>query len=243
MENLAKKRHDQPSKYLFQNVTAKIAAAQRVALLGTSGQGKSTLLRIFGLLDTPDEGDMLLHNSPLAEWKAHEWRQKAAYVAQQSVMLPGTVEENLQTVSRLNGKPFDRELAKRCMASVGLSELSWSKNAADLSGGEKQRTALVRSLLLRPQLLLLDEVTASLDPASKHLVEQCLLEWNRQEGTAYVWVTHDLEQAREISETTWFMDEGTLAEQASTAAFFREPASETGRRFIQNMQFERGATP
>ncbi|SEF84258.1 ATP-binding cassette domain-containing protein [Paenibacillus sp. UNC499MF] len=232
LHGLSKKRHDRPSDYLFRNISAEVGEGERIAVIGTSGQGKTTLLRILARLDCPDEGELRLHGKSADEWKPQEWRKKICYVAQQPVMLPGSVEENLQTVSRLHGTTFERELAKRYMAALGLDELDWSKQGGDLSGGEKQRTALVRAMLLQPEVMLLDEVTASLDPGSKRAAERLLTDWSRSAGTSLVWITHDLEQAAQISDAVWFMDEGRLMESAQTGEFFREPSTEQARRFI-----------
>ncbi|MBW7477133.1 ATP-binding cassette domain-containing protein [Paenibacillus oenotherae] len=225
---------------LFSNVSAVIDEPERIALLAPSGQGKSTLLRILSLLDCADEGDILLNNVSFREWQPLHWRMKAMYVAQQAVMLPGSVEDNLRIASRLHRTVFDNDYARKLMADVGLHELDWCKPSADLSGGEKQRVALVRSLLLYPDLLLLDEITASLDPHSKVAVEVMLAELHEKQGTTYIWVTHDLEQARSVSNRVWFMGEGTLLEDAPTGEFFRSPQSEAARRFLSLADREEG---
>lgn len=230
IEHLSKRRPDKPGDYLFRDITANIEAGQRIAILGASGQGKSTLLRLLARLDAPDEGSIRLHGAPAQEWKPHEWRKRVCYVAQQPFMLPGTVEHNLRAVNELHGGPFDGELAEQCMAAVGLGALDWRKPSSELSGGEKQRIALVRSVLLVPEVLLLDEVTASLDPASKRAVELWLTEWARKRDIALMWVTHDMEQAKQISDSVWYMDEGRLLENGRTADFFRNPAMERARR-------------
>ncbi|WP_272945292.1 ATP-binding cassette domain-containing protein [Paenibacillus gorillae] len=159
--------------------------------------------------------------------------KKFSYVAQAPVMLAGTVEQNLRTASLLHGTPFDEQLARRCMAEAELGHLDWTKPAVELSGGEKQRTALVRSLLLRPSMLLLDETTSSLDPTSKEAVEQMLNRWAEREGAAMAWITHDMEQSRSVSDQIWFMGEGKLLERGDTKAFFQGPSTEQARRFIQ----------
>ncbi|MFC4103219.1 ABC transporter ATP-binding protein [Paenibacillus xanthanilyticus] len=234
MEELRKQRPDEPDRTLFSEMTAEIAAGDRVALLGGSGQGKSTLLRIFALLEAADGGRLLLDGKEARTYaEPREWRRQVCYVAQQPVMLPGSVEDNLRAASSLHGTPFDEALARRLMEAVGLADIGWRRAAADLSGGEKQRTALVRALLLKPRLLLLDEVTASLDPGSKDAVEALLDDWSAQEGAACLWVTHDLVQAAEHCRTVWFMAEGRLLEVAEADAFFREPATEQGRRFVR----------
>ncbi|WP_237163142.1 ATP-binding cassette domain-containing protein [Paenibacillus sp. BIHB 4019] len=232
LDNVSKYRKN--PEWLFEGITAQVQAGERIALLGTSGQGKSTLLRIVSLLGELDAGELRLQGRTSSEWKPEEWRRSVCYVAQTPIMLPGTVEYNLRTVSELQGKTFDEALARRCMEGVGLGHIEWSKEAESLSGGEKQRTALARALLLRSPLLLLDETTSSLDPKSKRQVEQFLSEWCSEEGTAFIWITHDLEQARQESERIWFMAEGRLLEQSATEAFFTNPGSEQARSFLDS---------
>ena len=218
---------------LFRNVSVQINTPAVVVLLGASGQGKSTLLRILGRLDRADEGTVRFYGRAAEETLPQEWRKKIAYVAQFAVMLDGTVEDNLRAVSVLHRKPFDSALARELMMKAGLGAMEWSKRAAELSGGEKQRVALIRSLLLEPELLLLDEITASLDTHSKQAVEQLLLDWHKTHGTLMLWVTHDLEQAKLISDDVWYMDEHTLLEASPSSRFFTRPDTRQARRFLQ----------
>ncbi|WP_338552383.1 ATP-binding cassette domain-containing protein [Paenibacillus sp. KS-LC4] len=242
LDNVSKYR--KPPEWIFEGITAQVQAGERIALLGASGQGKSTLLRIVSLLGELDAGTLLLKGRTSSEWKPEQWRRIVCYVAQTPSMLPGSVEHNLRAVSELQGKPFDEALARRCMEGVGLEHIEWSKEAESLSGGEKQRTALARALVLRSPLLLLDETTSSLDPKSKRQVEQFLREWCSKEGAAFIWITHDLEQARQISERIWFMAEGRLLEQSATEAFFTNPGSEQGRSFLESQHArEQGEDP
>jgi putative ABC transport system ATP-binding protein len=219
---------------LFSHVTAVVDEPSIIHILGKSGQGKSTLLRILGLLSRPDSGTMSLHGIPSAAWSPEQWRSKVSYVAQQAIMLPGSVEDNLRTVSRLHDKPFEQAYAQSLMERLELSDVDWSKPAAQLSGGQKQRLALIRSLLLRPEILLLDEVTASLDTVSKQAVEQVLTELNRSSGTTLIWVTHDLEQARGIGQRIWFLAEQRLQTDCDTASFFATPPTEAARLYLHS---------
>ncbi|UQZ81859.1 putative ABC transporter ATP-binding protein YbbL [Paenibacillus konkukensis] len=220
-------------RVLFSGVTARLEQPAVIALLGLSGQGKSTLLRIIGLLDAASEGSIRYRGRKPEEWTSQEWRKKVCYVAQHAVMLPGSVEDNLRAVSILHKQPFDRALASQLLRDCGLEHLDLGKRASDLSGGEKQRVALVRSLLLRPDILLLDEITASLDLHSKQAVERLLASWHRQEAASMIWVTHDLKQARQNSHKVWFMAEHTLLENMDTELFFQRPDSEAARKFLQ----------
>ncbi|OBZ13713.1 ATP-binding cassette domain-containing protein [Bacillus sp. FJAT-26390] len=234
LQDVNKNRHDAEGVPLFSRVSAQIIEPSIVALLGVSGQGKSTLLRMIASLDKVDEGKILLHNVSQREMDPRQWRMKVCYVAQQSVMLQGSIEQNLRTVSQLHRIPYEDKLVQHLLPRLGLEHLELSKNADRLSGGEKQRVSLLRSLLLHPSVLLLDEITASLDRGSKEKVEQVLQEWCHQEGTTIIMVTHDFEQARQMSKTVWFMGEGTLLENSETAAFFENPSTELARSYIQS---------
>jgi len=226
-----KEHHESP--YLFAGLSAEIRQPERISVIGASGQGKSTLLRTLALLDTPDKGEILYKGSSYREYDPRLWRKQICYVAQQAVMLPGSVEDNLRTASRLHGNVYDAQAATNLLEEALLGELDLTKKANELSGGEKQRIALIRSILLRPEVLLLDEVTASLDRISGRAVEQLLLRWQKETGGTMIWVTHDLEQAARTSNRIWFMSGGTLLEDQETAAFFRQPATEAGSQFIR----------
>ncbi|MGF9697439.1 MULTISPECIES: ABC transporter ATP-binding protein [Paenibacillus] len=232
IQHLTKYMGTTERRLLFEKVNAPIAEGERIAILGASGQGKSTLLRILSLLDVPDDGDILWKGTSYLDSDPRAWRMRMSYVAQQPVMLAGSVEDNLKTVHLLHRTPYDQKLALLLLAGMGLEGLDIHKRASDLSGGEKQRISLIRSMMLRPKVLLLDEVTASLDRTNARLVEQQLTEWSKQEGISLVWVTHDQEQARSFSTTTWFMGNQTLLERESTSLFFAHPNTELARQFI-----------
>lgn len=238
IHNLSKHHWDsgsQDSKYLFSQLTAQLSEPDRIAIIGASGQGKSTLLRMLALLEPPDEGDLLLGGVSFREMNPRQWRMAVTYVSQQAVMLPGSVEDNLRLVSRLHGTPYDSTLAAQLIEQLGLNYLDLNKEAADCSGGEKQRISLIRSLLLRPRILLLDEITASLDMNSSQKVEALLLKWHQEEGTSFLWVTHDLEQARRISCRTWIMSQGSLQDHQSDF-LFTQPVADLARKYIRNME-------
>lgn len=233
IEGIGKFHPDGQHSVLFTEVSAVIAEPEIIAVLGASGQGKSMLLRILGRLERHDNGSISLMGKAMDRWNPREWRMKATYVAQQSILYPGSIEDNLRLVSRIHGKPFERDLARKLMAEAGLDRLDWSKPVQDLSGGEKQRVALVRSLLLHPAILLLDEVTASLDLHSRHAMESILVDWHGKEGTTLIWVTHNLDQAKHCSRRVWFLAERTLLDDTDTNGFFRGNASAAAKRFLQ----------
>lgn len=166
------------------------------------------------------------------------WRKQICYVAQQAVMLPGSVEDNLKVPSQPHQFTYDYQLAERLLAAAKLSEFDPKKDANKLSGGEMQRVALIRSLMLRPAILLLDEVTSSLDVTNTLAIEELLKEWQRSEGTIMIGITHDHKQAERISTRTWFLARGTILEDAPTLQFFTTPTTEEAKQFIASGQTE-----
>lgn len=225
LKQLKKKHWDAQAKNeLFSNITTTMELPERIALLGKSGQGKSTLLRILAKLEPVDSGQIYFKGQLMNEVDSRTWRMNICYVAQQAIMLPGTILDNLMISSKIHNQTFDEDFAKQLLIEVGLEHLDWEKCAIELSGGEKQRIALVRSLLLRPKILLLDEITASLDQQSKELVEQLLIKHHQNEKIGFIWVTHDREQAKNISERIWYMENGKLSRDVITSDFFGEQA-------------------
>ena len=234
LETLGKQLHPPDGSWLFRDISASIAEPAIVSILGKSGQGKSTLLRIIGRLTAADQGSVLLEGREMQQWTPEAWRMKISYVAQTPVMLPGSVEDNLRAASTLHQRPFDRKQASQWMEQIGLAGLDWGKPAEQLSGGEKQRLALVRTLLLQPAVLLLDEVTSSLDAGSKQAAQQLLTDLHASMGTTILWVTHDLEEAKATGSRVWFLAEGRLLEDQECAVFFHAPATEQAQLYLRS---------
>lgn len=234
LESVGKQLSLLPDQWLFRDFTASITEPEIIGILGKSGQGKSTLLRILGRLDKADRGSIRLQNKDVSLWEPEAWRMTMSYVAQQPVMLPGSVEDNLRITSVLHQRPFDEQRARNYMEQLFMSHLDWVKNAQQLSGGEKQRLALIRSLLLRPSILLLDEVTSSLDAISKQAAERLLVDLHTRTGTTLLWITHDLDEARHACNRIWFMANGQLEEDSPSQTFFRSPQSVAARDFLSH---------
>ncbi|MBD0380800.1 ABC transporter ATP-binding protein [Paenibacillus sedimenti] len=228
IERLHKHHPNGGPNALFDQINANVSLGERVAILGQSGQGKSTMLRMLARLEPFDGGSLTLQGRHVTKWHPCDWRKKVCYVPQLPAMLPVTVADNLSAVSQLHGQPFDKPLAIELMEQVGLAQLDWRQKAADLSGGQKQRLQLVRSLMLRPDVLLLDEVTSALDVNSKHAVESLLVKWSEREGTSLIWVTHDREQAMNVSHRLWHLQGGQLSENAGSAGWSRTDITSVG---------------
>ena len=196
--------------------------AQRTVVLGPNGAGKSTLLRLIHDLLHPSSG-ILYWPRPLSQ----------AMVFQRPVMLRTTALANV--IYGLTLKGFEAADAARraqeSLARVGLANLA-RRPARLLSGGEQQRVALARAWALEPELLILDEPTASLDPASSREVERIISEIAAA-GTRILMTTHNLGQAKRIAEKIVFIDRGRVVEQTPVAQFFKRPQSSAAQDFLQ----------
>jgi putative ABC transport system ATP-binding protein len=191
-----------------------LLAGQRAAITGPSGSGKSVFLRTLALLDACDAGHVTWRGERIPRARIPAYRRRVAYIAQRPAMLDGTVEDNLRypfTLKTYRDAHFDRDTATRLAQAAGRGADFLDKFASDLSGGEAQITALVRVLQLAPDVLLLDEPTASLDPASARSIEALVSAWfDANAERACIWVSHDLEQARRVATRHLTMNAGVL---------------------------------
>lgn len=205
---------------IIAGIDAKLGAG-RTAILGPNGAGKSTLLRLMHGLLRPSSG-RLIWPQPMSQ----------GMVFQRPVMLRSSVAANVAYGLKLRGVPSHqrRQCAQDMLARVGLAHLS-GRQARRLSGGEQQRIALARAWALKPEVLFLDEPTASLDPASSREIERIIAEIAAG-GTKVVLTTHNLGQARRLADEVLYLEGGRLIEQTPAAEFFHRPRSAAARDFI-----------
>lgn len=200
-------------------ISLTIVAGQRIALEGPAGSGKSLLLRALALLDPVDTGTIRWRGAEVADSDVPAYRRSVAYLAQSPALVEGTVETNLKLPFSLAAHRRQSYDGTRCLdllRQLGRDGTFMAQPVETLSGGERQITALVRLLQLEPDVLLLDEPTAALDPVTTSLAERLIREWVEVDasGRAYAWVSHDAQQARTVSDRRLRMNRGTLTEVA-----------------------------
>jgi tungstate transport system ATP-binding protein len=210
---------------LLTNISAAIEPRRRVVLLGPNGAGKSLLLRIAHGLLQPSAGHVIWANGGTGRI---DGRKRHAMVFQRPVMLRRSARANIIHALDLAGLPHGQ--ADAVLARFGLTQLA-DRPARLLSGGEQQRLAIARALSVEPELLFLDEPTASLDPAATRAIEAMLAQAHR-DGVTIVLSTHDLGQARRLADRVLFLHRGRLFEDSDAAAFFAQPRSDTARAFL-----------
>jgi putative ABC transport system ATP-binding protein len=166
------------------------------AVLGPSGVGKSTLLRLLNRLADPDQGRVLFRGEDVRELDVLELRRRAVLVPQVPAPLPGTVADNVRFGPRLAGREADVE---RALSLAELAPDYAERDAARLSVGERQRVMLARAVALEPDVLLLDEPTSALDPDARAGVERALVDLRERVRISTVLVTHDRAQAERLA--------------------------------------------
>ena len=204
------------------------------ALVGPSGAGKSTLLRLLNFLEPPTSGAIRFLD---AEYGADSpvplaVRRRVTTVFQRPILLNRSVQDNVTYGLRLRNRRGTFKLVKSTLEEVGLGSMA-SQRARTLSGGEAQRVALARAMVLRPDVLLLDEPTANLDPYNVGLIEKIARQLNREQETTLILVTHNVFQAHRLAHRVALMLEGQIVEVAGVDAFFESPADPRTAAFVR----------
>ena len=212
----------------------KIRRGETLAIVGPSGAGKSTLLRLLNFLEATSSGEIRFDGRPVVGGDDAPLAvlRRITTVFQRPVLLKRTLEANVAFGLGLRGRRETAASVQEILEEVGLSHLA-GEAARSLSGGEAQRVALARALILRPDVLLLDEPTANLDPVNVALMERSVARLNRENGTTIVFVTHNLFQARRMGQRVALLLDGRLVEVADTKTFFEKPRDVRTAAFVR----------
>ncbi len=215
-------------KQLLDEISFVLEPGPCSVLLGPNGAGKTLILRLcHGLLE-PSGGNIAWRGPGAATAS-----RQLAMVFQRPLLLRRSVAANVDYAMRLRGLPRRQRAARsaRVLEATGLDAMA-QRGARQLSVGEQQRLALARAWALRPQVLLLDEPAASLDPGACRALESAIRAI-REDGTKILMTTHDMGQARRMADEVLFLHRGRLLEQTPAAEFFESPVSAEARAFLQ----------
>jgi len=208
-----------------------------LALIGPSGGGKSTLLRILAGLEYPDAGRIEINGRPLLfeEKPLAEYRKRIGVVFQSYNLFPHlTARENiLLPLEKVHRFPDAEARADRVLERFRLAAHA-GKKPAELSGGQRQRVAIARALAIEPEFLLMDEPTSALDPEMTAEVLD-VIAGLREAGQPLILVTHEMGFARETADAVAFVAEGRVLECTPGREFFQQPRSETAGRFLERI--------
>jgi putative ABC transport system ATP-binding protein len=227
-------RQERSGKLLLDGLTLDLPRGGFTALIGPSGAGKTSLLRLLNRLDDPVSGTVEFLGQPLTEVPVRALRRRVGFVFQAPVMFAGTVRANLGVAQRLGdaAEPLaDGEVA-RLLELVELDAGFADRIAADLSGGEKQRVALARALVTQPEVLLLDEPTAALDPEVADRLVHTLAHLRETTGLTMIVVTHRLREARVAATWVVMLEAGRVVEAGEATQVMQRPARPRTREFL-----------
>lgn len=196
-------------KTVLRNVSFVVEAGDFISIVGSSGSGKSTLLRLCSYLISPTSGDVFYKGANMTGYSPTELRKSISYCFQLPYLFGSTVKDNLDFPFSIRNIPFNEARVKELFLLFNISTTLLNADVQNLSGGEKQRIALVRTLLFLPEVLLLDEVTSALDAENTRMVEDAISSLNKG-GITVLWITHDPEQSQKYANKIITLEAGEI---------------------------------
>lgn len=223
---------------VLKDINFTISKGEVLSIIGSSGSGKSTMLRCINLLEKPTGGDILYHGESIlsSKFNQNKFRSKVGMVFQQFYLFENMSVMDNCTVAQIKVLNRAKELAvkeaKKYLELVGMIDHAHKKPSM-LSGGQKQRVAIARALCMNPEVLLFDEPTSALDPEMVNDVLQVMSKL-AESGMTMVVVTHEMQFARDVSTRVCFMNEGYIIEDTDPKTMFTNPKHERVKEFLKN---------
>ena len=225
-------------KEVLKGIDFKVDKGEKVIIIGPSGSGKSTFLRTLNLLESIDIGDIIFEGNKInTKINVDEYRQKIGMVFQSFNLFNNlTVKENIMLAPvtlKLKTKEDAEKEALKLLKKINLKDKA-DKYPSQLSGGEKQRVAIVRALAMNPKMMLFDEPTSALDPEMVGEVLN-LMKDLADDGMTMIIVTHEMSFAKDIGSKIVFMDDGKIVEQGTAEEIFETPKSSRLKKFLEKV--------
>lgn len=223
---------------VLKDINFTISKGEVLSIIGSSGSGKSTMLRCINLLEKPTGGDILYHGESIlsSKFNQNKFRSKVGMVFQQFYLFENMSVMDNCTVAQIKVLNRDKESAvkeaKKYLELVGMIDHAHKKPSM-LSGGQKQRVAIARALCMNPEVLLFDEPTSALDPEMVNDVLQVMSKL-AESGMTMVVVTHEMQFAKDVSTRVCFMNEGYIIEDTDPKTMFTNPKHERVKEFLKN---------
>lgn len=217
-------------KQVLKNIKLEIMRGETFALIGPSGSGKTTLLRLLNFLDRPSRGELIFNG---ASNTLNTQRRRMSLLFQTPCVFNASVCDNVAFGLKVRG--FEKNTIERKVSDtlnlVGLSGME-KQNARTLSGGEAQRLAFARAIVYDPEILLLDEPTANLDPSNVAKIEEVIKRIKTEHGTTIVIATHNIPQVKRIADRVGVLLDGEMIEVNSVEGIFKAPKDARSRAFV-----------
>lgn len=223
-------------KVVIPNLDLKILNGKTHCLLGSSGSGKTTILRIISGLTDIDQGEVLIQGTPLNNLSPLEFASKVGYVSQEGGLFPHiTCWDNILLPGKIHGRDLS-ELKSRVVEFCKMVDLQISlldQVPSRLSGGQRQRVALIRGLILDPEILLLDEPMSALDPLVRAGLQKQLKVLFNQLGKTVLLITHDLHEASYLGDVIHLLNQGRVIQEGQFNDLYKNPKEDFVKEFLQ----------
>ena len=222
---------------VIQDFSLTVEQGECLAIIGTSGCGKTTILRMVNGLLLPTGGAVLVQGQNTKESNLTQLRRKIGYSIQGSVLFPHmTVEKNIAYVPSLSSRPQKKLIhqnVSKLLDIVGLDESFRRRYPSELSGGQQQRVGLARALAANPEILLMDESFSAVDEITRRQLQQEFIRIRQQTGITVMLVTHDINEALLLGTRVLVMDGGKIHQNATPEEIKKHPATEFVRRLVE----------
>lgn len=203
--------YESGDKKILNNANLEVNKNDFITITGPSGSGKTTLLRLCNNLISPSSGEIIFKNKKLEEYTPVDLRKNIALCFQMPYLFGDTVYENMIFPFEIRKKDYDEVLVKNIISKVNLNTSILDENVRNLSGGEKQRLSIARTILFNPEVLLLDEITSALDEENTLVIEKLINELHKN-GTTVLWITHNKEQDNRVGNRSIVLENGKITE-------------------------------
>lgn len=218
--------------HILHDITCQFPSGTITALIGPSGAGKTTLLKLLNGLHSPTSGEIYFNDTPISNMDMLNLRRHAGMALQSAPMLPGTVFDNLNLPRTIAGDTLTEDEAVGLLTQVDLEDVPLTQDIKSLSGGQRQRLSIARTLVNQPRVLLLDEITSSLDPRSVKEVEKLIHSIHESQQVTIIWITHDVDQAVRATDRYIMLKDGCVEHIGDSKTLLHSQISAV-REFIE----------
>lgn len=221
-------------KMILKSITGSFPKGKITTLVGPSGAGKTTLLKLCNGLLSPIDGQILIDNQDISTYEPTALRRYVSMALQSAPMIEGTVFDNLALPRTLQGEKLTEQEAIQYLQDIGLDQSFLQRPTNKLSGGQRQKVSIARTLINQSSILLLDEITSALDRQSVQEIETLIATINKKFNVTIIWITHNLQQALTIGHYTWVMMDGELIETGKSS-LLNAPKNPRVAEFVQGV--------
>lgn len=216
------------NKVVVNDLNLDIKQGELFVLVGNSGSGKTTSIKMINRLEDPSTGQILVNEQPTTDYNVQKLRWKIGYVLQQIALFPNmTVAKNITLIPEIQGAKADlAEMAANLLEKVGLNPQEYAhRYPHELSGGEQQRIGILRAIASKPPIVLMDEPFSALDPLSRANLQELVVNLHKQLHNTILFVTHDMNEALHLADRIGVMKDGKLLQVDQPQEILRHPAN------------------